>query len=829
MGEAYQRKIDSIIDKMIEGKIEFSKKTIIEQDKDKSEMSLSISRAISGLNDAGQKLVLDELDNRVSREKMDFFDNNGNINTFELISITNAIVKETTENYQRIGIDLSNNSVTHRNNDLVTSVLTIALVNDMIKNYQNLTYVEERMLLDNYNKLSREQQREIDKKVNNKTRNFLESLPEEYKEDNEEKIGEVYKILEDTDKIDKLSELYEKKDKLVGKEKKEYEQLKDEYKEYFKPDGTLNYELLVDRKQNNNIKMSDSTRYLFLGKKKVEQGLTKEEEEEYEKLKKENFNKDLCYSLEQNSNSDAEKEINEIEKIIKDTEKKNRLVFLYEKKKKTSEEENEYQQLSEEFKEYFKSDERLDIELLNESKKNNKKEIDNYQRYMYLNIKKKKQSFTPEEENEYQQFRFKPDGTLEFIEQEYAINPKLCLDKKDKLELPIENELMQLPIALTKAEFSKGQIKEALRIYKKLLEGLSKDEINKNNDDILDTLYDKANEMELSESTEEVLGIILPLTYGDEYNPYSLKEILENKETRQQFFEQLDQSISQEIDISKPIQLTGELKEAIDDYLEDKEDKSFEEEQPTQLEQQLSPTINQESVRDELAAIPVALSNIEGIDRDDIRAGMQGYKQLLDSIDVSSLEGKSNEEVLNILMSKTSNIGLQGNANAILQMISQIGFSENGNKQIASILTESKEAFTALVDEASKEENIDKAIDESKLQQPITDREARPGMQALMVDLKVAKQNENKLGNQVVAKDESLFGTGTSSDSDTSTASDTSSNKKLTPQNMMSLLIARNTKISDVLEAQEETKEVAKEKDKKEKEGQEQESEEETK
>lgn len=401
------------------------------------------------------------------------------------------------------------------------------------------------------------------------------------------------------------------------------------------------------------------------------------------------------------------------------------------------------------------------------------------------------QKFVEEQQNQNEE-NINAFSTLEEIEQEQSPNAE---NKND-----FSQEIEQLPNALDKAEMPQEQIKNALNIYRNYIADFSdydEDTINQikglSTSEIIDNFLDDFNDLrkngEINDETFKMLKIISSVTFNG-----NIHQILTNTQTREAFLEQFDQVLSQDISQVKDVELTGELGEIVGQYLSEKE---ASQEQP-------APSFNQDAIKDELAAIPVALSNIEGIDKKDIIAGMQGYKQLLDSIDVNSLQGMSNEDVLNMLSSKVSNIGLEGNANAILLMMSQIGFSESGNKQIASILAKSKDAFVALVDEASKEENIDKSIQESKESEKISDREATPGMQALIVDLKVAKQNENQLGNQVISDDESSATS--AADSDTTTATTTTNKKGLNPQNMFGLI--GNTRLSDVIIAQEETKEV---------------------
>lgn len=340
--------------------------------------------------------------------------------------------------------------------------------------------------------------------------------------------------------------------------------------------------------------------------------------------------------------------------------------------------------------------------------------------------------------------------------------------KVEKDQILDFQEIQQLPIALSE-KFSNQEITEALSTYTEFLKGLNGKEDfetffgneNPTNEQITNGLQEIFENFEesLSANSYKILQELASNDFGG-----NLQEILTNPELLQETFLP---AIEAEIQKLEQPERAGT----------EQDEQSFEESEVAQPQEQTSATFNQETIRDELSAIPVALSNIEGIDRADIISGMQGYKQLLDSIDVSSLQGKSNDEVLQILMSKTSEIGLQGNANEILLMMSQIGFSKGGNMQIADILTTSKDVFTALVDEASKEENIDKAIQENQAQKPITDKEAVPGMRYLIEDLNFARPSENKLGDQVIANDGNVFDS--TSASDTDAAQGTTSTGKL--------------------------------------------------
>lgn len=157
MSKGYETRIDSIIEKMIDGKIEFNAKPMQQQNKDKEEIAESISNAISNLNDVGQKLVLDELDYRASQNSLEIFDSKGNIKALELTHLTATIVSSTLEDAQRKGIDLTRNSVKPEKDSTVDTILTAVMIDKKIKDYHLLSDSEKSNLIKDYSKLSDKQ------------------------------------------------------------------------------------------------------------------------------------------------------------------------------------------------------------------------------------------------------------------------------------------------------------------------------------------------------------------------------------------------------------------------------------------------------------------------------------------------------------------------------------------------------------------------------------------------------------------------------------------------------------------------------------------------
>lgn len=343
------------------------------------------------------------------------------------------------------------------------------------------------------------------------------------------------------------------------------------------------------------------------------------------------------------------------------------------------------------------------------------------------------------------------------IEQEY---------EWAKTNINIDKDLRQLPIATLQDNFSSQEIKEAVEQYKKYFITLDIESISTmksfDKDKFQEALIEEFQELEIGGNVGKIVEELAKISYDG-----NLKNIITDDKSREEFIQELD--------------------------------KQIESLEPEKEEKQPQEEVDMESVKSELTAIPKALVSIDASTQD-IAEGMQGYKQLIDNLDTKEIEGKSNEDVLKVLAGKVSEIALSGNANLILEMMTQIGFSglKNSEMKISPILTTVKSEFVQIIDDVSKEEYIEKTRNEMLAKEPIRDAEAEPGMKSFMVDLRVATKERNDLTNQIVGKDEKQDNITGSSDSD-ATQGSTSSGKILL-QNMMNTV--QNVRMSEIQNVQ---------------------------
>lgn len=223
------RRIDSIIDKMVEDNVEFNNKPIKQREADKFEMYTNISIAIAELTDKGKQLVLDELDFQVTQKSVEIFDRNG-INIDELKKITTSIVASKISEARRNGIILLQRNAVQTSKDDTALVVALAL---MINNYEKLSDNEKRSILKHYSELSDEQRAKIDEIQNKEVEQVLERVEDILKDSNisEEKKEEVKtsadKLKKSKNKKDTLNKIgdilskYKKGQELSDKEKED--------------------------------------------------------------------------------------------------------------------------------------------------------------------------------------------------------------------------------------------------------------------------------------------------------------------------------------------------------------------------------------------------------------------------------------------------------------------------------------------------------------------------------------------------------------------------------------------------------------------------------
>ncbi|MBR3614344.1 MAG: hypothetical protein IKL55_04105 [Clostridia bacterium] len=208
MGKGHKTRISAIVDKIVDGNIEFNKKSMQKQDLDKVNMIDEIAKSLTTLNEMGQKLVLDELDARANSNSLEFLDNNGNLSISELTKLTSTIVVSTVENAKRDGIDLTRDGGNLENsNETTKTILTSSEMDKKIENFGQLSHEERKQVFDNWDALSTAQKSSVRKEVSKKLKQCIET---EQNEERKEIMTDFVEVLEraeeETERISTLDE-----------------------------------------------------------------------------------------------------------------------------------------------------------------------------------------------------------------------------------------------------------------------------------------------------------------------------------------------------------------------------------------------------------------------------------------------------------------------------------------------------------------------------------------------------------------------------------------------------------------------------------------------
>lgn len=204
MEQGNSNKVNAIVEEIVKGNEIFKLKSPIEQDKEKDSMVRSINSALSVLNEVGRKLVLQDLSVDPDEKFKGFIDSVGNIDISGITRMTATIVTAKIEEAEREGIDLRKDApiVFKETKNLVTEgVLTIAVIDTMVKNFKDLSYTDKKELFDNWNLLTSSQKTEILKAESEHLAELAsqEKSPEkkELLEDSAEILGDVAKKLQE--------------------------------------------------------------------------------------------------------------------------------------------------------------------------------------------------------------------------------------------------------------------------------------------------------------------------------------------------------------------------------------------------------------------------------------------------------------------------------------------------------------------------------------------------------------------------------------------------------------------------------------------------------
>jgi len=202
--------INDIIDDIVnQNRIEFNKKSKKQQENQKEQISDTIKLALAGRNNNDERqTILIEISKSVNSHSQSFFDSNGNID----INLLSEVAKSTVKNAEKAGIITPVGNNAEKSNkakiNFTEVALTAVVINKMINNYENLSKEEVNILLNNYSKFSRSQQKELDKQIYKEVDKVLQDnkiTAEQKKElENEKKKG--LKLDEVRDIADKIVE-----------------------------------------------------------------------------------------------------------------------------------------------------------------------------------------------------------------------------------------------------------------------------------------------------------------------------------------------------------------------------------------------------------------------------------------------------------------------------------------------------------------------------------------------------------------------------------------------------------------------------------------------
>lgn len=168
MGHGNPNKVDAIVEEIVKNNSIFKLKSSIEQEKEKDAISKSINNALSVLNEVGKELVLQELSIDPDEKFKGFIDSAGNIDTLGLTKMTSGIVNSKIEEAQRNGIDLridAPNILNNKKSEKITEgILNFAVLNSMIKNYEDLSNEDRKKITDNWENLTNRQRIDVSRK-----------------------------------------------------------------------------------------------------------------------------------------------------------------------------------------------------------------------------------------------------------------------------------------------------------------------------------------------------------------------------------------------------------------------------------------------------------------------------------------------------------------------------------------------------------------------------------------------------------------------------------------------------------------------------------------
>ena len=474
MGQGNPNKVNAIVDEIVKNNSVFKLKSPIEQDKEKDSMARSINSALSVLNEVGKELVLQDLSVDPDEKFKGFIDSVGNIDISGLTKMTATIVKAKIEEAEREGLNL-------RTGEPVFKNYNKTLVAEGI-----LTVAVIDTMIRNFDKLTSAQKASL-------AENWENMIPEQRKE---------YTAALGKSLAGKLSVITNKD---TRKKVKEISETLENHQDYPIDIETVPKEKLIT--------------WLYLENPNPEEKFENLSDSELRIIARDTWNKKInktyvtkantvleeLEKLERNPNDEQEK--TKLEKIVTDIDlKKAHYAKLFAQM--------QYKGLirEDEFSVFdfmgLSLEQQENVLELVEKRKSEYKTLD-IQKYLEMS-----------ESDQYQYFK-----QFEKTEMHSKISPK------------IQQDIEQLPIALTKAGFSLENITEALTIYvdfvKEIDDEVIEDFKTKDEKELIGFVKEYFSEYkeQLAPKSFKVLEILASNTFGGQ-----LQQILTNPQLLQETF-----------------------------------------------------------------------------------------------------------------------------------------------------------------------------------------------------------------------------------------------------------------------------------------------------
>ena len=513
MSQGNPNKVNAIIDEIVKNNNLFKLKSPIEQDKEKDSIAKSINSALSVLNEVGKELVLQELSVDPDEKFKGFIDSVGNVDISGLTQMTTTIVKAKIEEAEREGIDLRQGQPVFKDNTkvlLVGGVLTVAVINEMVKNYDNLSSKERHSLFNQWGDLSQEQKDIIyeftHKKINNSNLNNKDK----------EILDTALDIVSETDK-----------DTLEIPEDEKF------IADYLKIYPTDTQEIINFKKQLSEEGNQLTPQEKIYRIKQFESSI-------YGKLM---TSIDECASNNEITPTNRNLIRNTTSNLIAIME--TQLLILEYNLKSGLITQDEYNNM---------------LRDLNSKKQQVQNKV-NVIKSLNENIEQKRADRKAFSEDAYDNVTTEEAKNI----INYDIEDITTSNVKEKIGKIISKEIEQLPSALAKANFSQEEIKENLGTYINFLSRIDDNEIKElstwENDRLSQFFNKKLIKFGMDQSIAEILSKI-------NFNG-QLFNILGNEEQKKEFFEQFDKVINQEHIQERDTQLDGELEEIFSQYFQD--------------------------------------------------------------------------------------------------------------------------------------------------------------------------------------------------------------------------------------------------------------------